>query len=155
MVEQFFHVCPDRRSITGFSMGGHGALMLAAKLPNWYRSVTSISPISRPLSCDRFCKRSFEAFFGSYEGGKDFSLVDYLNAKGSQLRLPPGFVDVASKDELADFLQWPLLIETLRKNGHLDFPVTYHEGYDHSYCFVSTIIEKHIDFHASHLLDHP
>ena len=151
LVERYFHVCPERRSITGFSMGGHGALMAAAKLPDAYRSVTAISPISNATTCERFCKSSFEAFFGSFEGGADFSLVDILNSKGTSLKLPPCYIDLGSTDELIDVLDWPMLIKGLRTNGHGNIPVNYHEGYDHSYYFVSSIIEDHIDFHAGHL----
>ena len=85
IVEKYFHICSERRSITGMSMGGHGALLMAAKLPHRYRSVTSMSPVSRPLSCERFARRSYEAFFGSFEAGADFSLYDVLYAKGASL----------------------------------------------------------------------
>ena len=136
LVERYFHICPERRSIMGFSMGGHGALIVAAKLPHRYRSVTSISPISNSITCEAFCKLSFEAFFGSVEGGAEYSLENILNSKGNSLKFPPGFVDLGSTDEFADILDWPRLIKALRTNGHENFPVNYHEGYDHSYSFV-------------------
>ncbi len=45
----------------------------------------------------------------------------------------------------------PELLKALRTNGHIDFPVNYHEGYNHSYFYINDIIEDHIDFHAAHL----
>ena len=54
LVERYFHVDSERRSITGFSMGGNGALICAAKLPERYRSVTAFSPIGHPTQCDQF-----------------------------------------------------------------------------------------------------
>lgn len=45
LVEKYFHVASDRRSITGYSMGGNGALICAAKRPDQYRSVTAFCPI--------------------------------------------------------------------------------------------------------------
>ena len=48
LVERYFHVSSERRSIMGFSMGGNGALISAAKLPERYQSVTAIAPIGRP-----------------------------------------------------------------------------------------------------------
>ena len=52
LVERYFHVDSERRSITGFSMGGNGALICAAKQPERYRSVTAFSPIGHPTECD-------------------------------------------------------------------------------------------------------
>ena len=151
LVERYFHICPERRSVTGFSMGGNGALILAAKNPSAYRSVTAISPISKPTKAETFCKAALESFFGSTEAGAEYSAIDVLNAKGTSLTLPPGYVDVGSIDQFRHFLDWPGLIKALRTNGHSNFPVNYHEGYDHSFYFVASIIEEHIDFHATHL----
>ena len=151
LVERYFHVCPERRSLIGWSMGGNGALIVAAKNPSAYRSVTAISPISQPTKCDFFCKTALESYFGSTEAGADYSAVDVLNAKGTSLTLPPGYVDVGSMDQFQHHLDWPSLIKALNTNGHSNFPVNYHEGYEHSYYFVASIIEEHIDFHATHL----
>ena len=74
-----------------------------------------------------------------------------MNAKGAALKLPPGFVDVASNDQFREHLDWPGLLAALRSNGHSDFGFNWHEGYDHSFYFVASRIEEHIDFHATHL----
>lgn len=151
IVERYFHICPERKSVTGFSMGGNGALILAAKNPGAYRSVTAMSPISQPTKADTWCKTAFESFFGSMEAGADYSAIDLLNAKGSDLTMPPGFVDVASNDQFRESLDWAGLLKALRTNGHANFGFNWHEGYDHSFFFVASRIEEHIDFHAAHL----
>ena len=63
----------------------------------------------------------------------------------------PGFVDTASRDQFVDALNWPDLIRDLNTEGH-NWPVNYHEDYNHSYYFVNDMFEHHIDFHAGHLL---
>ena len=102
LVEKYFHVCPQRRSITGYSMGGNGALICAAKEPHRYRSVTAFAPICRPSKSDKFCAKAFEKYLGSVEAGAAYSISDILEAKGRSLTLPPGFVDVASRDQFED-----------------------------------------------------
>ena len=87
---------------------------------------------------------------GSVEAGADYSIVEVLNEKGRSLTLPPGYVDVAAKDQFIETLKWPNLIEALNKNGH-KIPVNWHEDYNHSYFFVNDFIDDHIEFHASHL----
>merc|ERR1712060_605962 len=144
LIERYFPVCSERRSVTGFSMGGNGALILAAKLPERFRSATAISPISWPTHSEFFCKTAYEAFFGSVEAGTEYSAVDIINNKGANLTLPPGFVDTASADQFQHCLNWADLTRALKTNGH-DWEIRSHEGYDHSFFFVSTVIEEHIN----------
>ena len=151
LVERYFHVASDKRSVMGFSMGGNGALMVAAKMPERYTSVTALSPISQPTKCAPFSVNALEAYFGSTEAAADYSFVEVLNAKGTSLKMPPGYVDVAANDQYIQHLMWPELIEALNVNGHSNFPVTYHEDYNHSFFFVNDFIEDHIEFHAKHL----
>lgn len=151
LVERYFHIDTERRSVMGFSMGGNGALICGAKKPERYRSVTAFSPIGHPTQCEMFSTKALTAYFGSPEAGADYSIVEVLNAKGNSLTLPPGYVDVASRDQFIETLKWPNLIRALNENGHSNFPVNFHEDYDHSYFFVNDFIEDHIDFHAGHL----
>ena len=96
--ERYFHIASDRRSVMGFSMGGGGALICAAKRPDLYVSATALSPISYGTHSEFFTMKAFAKYFGTAEGGAEYSAVDVLNAKGTGLTLPPGFVDVASRD---------------------------------------------------------
>lgn len=150
VVESYFHVDRERRSVTGFSMGGNGALICAAKCPGRYRSFSAFSPIGWPIKCERFSTEALTKYFGNLDYAKPYSGVDVLNEAGSNLRLPPGYIDVASRDQFIDCLNWPDLIEALNTNGHR-VPVNWHEDYNHSFFFVNDFIEEHIDFHAAHL----
>ena len=151
LVERYFHVDSERRSIMGFSMGGNGALIAAAKNPERYQSVTAIAPIGKPTSSETFCKKALTKYLGSPEAAAEYSISDILNAKGKSLTLPPGYINVGSCDQFMKDLSIPELIKALRTNGHNDFPVTYQEGYNHSFFYINDIIEDHIDFHAAHL----
>jgi len=68
IVNAHFHTDPQRQSITGFSMGGMGALLSFLKNAGKFRSVSAFSPISHPSEC-AWGKNAFEKFFGSIEGG--------------------------------------------------------------------------------------
>ena len=151
IVERYFHISKERRSIMGFSMGGNGALICAAKQPERYVSVTALAPISRPTTSAFFCGNALPAYFGSNEAAKDYSISDILNERGTALKLPPGYVDVGARDQFMEHLQIPELIKALNTNGHRNFPVNYHEDYNHSFYFINEVIEDHIDFHAAHL----
>ena len=45
IVETYFDVAKGVRSITGHSMGGNGSLMIAARNPSLYKSVSAFAPI--------------------------------------------------------------------------------------------------------------
>lgn len=98
LVEKYFHVDSEKRSIMGFSMGGNGALIAAAKNPERYQSVTAIAPIGKPTECEIFCTKALTKYMGSPEAGAEYSISDVLNAKGASLKLPPGYIDVGARD---------------------------------------------------------
>ena len=51
LVENEFPVDPQRCAISGHSMGGHGALTIALKNPERFKSVSAFSPIVSPMNC--------------------------------------------------------------------------------------------------------
>ena len=103
LVEKYFFIDPERKSVTGFSMGGGGALMVAAKNPGMYKSVTAFAPICSPSTTEGLCSVAYEAYFG------DKSVTEYdavaLLTEDETLSLPPGFVDVGSVDAFMKKLQ--------------------------------------------------
>ena len=56
LVNNNFPVDPHRQSIFGHSMGGHGALTIALKNPEKYKSVSAFAPIVSPINCPWGCK---------------------------------------------------------------------------------------------------
>jgi S-formylglutathione hydrolase len=150
IVETYFPVKKDTRSITGFSMGGGGALMIAARNPGMFKSVTAFAPIGHPTTSQNFCFAAFTKYFTDLNEAKAFDTVEVLNMKGKDLKLPPGFIDYASMDKWHDDLASKDVERALRENGH-DMPIRWQEGYTHNPSFVTTFIGEHIAFHASKL----
>ena len=118
VVEQFFPVKKGVKSITGFSMGGGGALMIAAKNPDMFKSVTAFAPISHPTTAKTFCQTAFSKYFSALDEAKAYDTVEILNAAGKDLKLPPGFVDVGTLDKFHEDLAIKELERALRHNGH-------------------------------------
>lgn len=148
LCESSLPLLADVRSVTGHSMGGHGALIAALREPGMYRSVSAFSPICNPVSCGWG-----EGCFGAYLGEDRDSWKNWdatcLISSGAEC--PPMMVDQGSADS---FLENQLNIEALisacdAKN--ISASIRMQDGYDHSYSFISSFIGEHIEFHAKHL----
>lgn len=139
----------DRLSISGHSMGGHGAMSLALKHPGRYRSISAFSPICAPTSCP-WGYKAFSAYLGKdQELWKEHDSCELIRAGAQHV---PLLVDQGGADQfLAEQLQPELLQVACEASG---FPLTYreHKGYDHSYFFIATFMEDHLRFHAKHLM---
>ena len=139
-----------RQSISGHSMGGHGALVVALREPGRFRSVSAFAPIVAPSGCPWGQKA-----LSRYLGDDTSAWADYdasaLIARASEklpLRIDQGDAD----PWLATQLQPELFRMAAARAG---YPVELHmqPGYDHGYFFVSTFIGEHLAFHARHLHD--
>jgi len=138
----------EKLSISGHSMGGHGALMIAAREPQQFVSVSAFAPIANPSNCP-WGQKAFAAYLGEDKSAwAEYDSVELLKARGLDL---PLLVDTGSADE---FLERELNTEALVKVAAAlpQATVRYQDGYDHSYYFISTFIEEHLRFHAQHLL---
>ncbi|HET7844255.1 MAG TPA: S-formylglutathione hydrolase [Xanthomonadales bacterium] len=139
----------DRRSISGHSMGGHGALVLALKHPGRYRSVSAFAPIVAP-SLVPWGRRAFSAYFGDDEATWQPWDACALIAR-AQERLPL-LVDQGDEDPFLHEQLRPRLLETACvAHGH-PLELRMQPGYDHSYHFVATFIADHLRHHAAALL---
>ncbi|WP_213991201.1 S-formylglutathione hydrolase [Sodalis sp. dw_96] len=143
------HVFSDRQAIMGHSMGGHGALMLALRLPGRFRSVSAFAPIVNP--CDvPWGRKAFGAYLGDDEKGwQDHDSCRLLAAEGA--RPLPILIDQGDADPfLGQQLQPEKLDEAARRKN---WPLTLRmqTGYDHSYFFIASFIEDHLRFHAGYL----
>ena len=138
----------NRQSIMGHSMGGHGAITIALKNQEKYRSVSAFAPIASPMNCPWGIKA-----FRNYLGDEINDWLEYDSSeiiKASQTSLPL-MIDQGSADQfLEDQLKPELLLQAAEKKN---YPVIYNlrEGYDHSYFFISSFIENHLNFHARYL----
>lgn len=142
-----FAIDEERQAITGHSMGGHGALTLAMRLPGRFRSVSAFAPIANPTQSD-WGRKQFAAYLG-----KDESAWAAHDATLLMKRLGfdgPVLIDQGSKDQFLDLLRPEALAHAMmERRQHGQFRMQ--AGYDHSYFFVSTFIADHIGFHAEAL----
>jgi len=145
LVEANFPVIPSLRSITGHSMGGHGALICALKNPTMYRSVSAFAPICNPIECG-WGQGCFSAYLGDDKSTwAQYDATRLIQAGAKKL---PVLIDHGLGDEfLAEQLYPQNLIAACKEN---DFPITLrkHDDYDHSYHFISSFIGEHLAFHA-------
>ena len=146
IVTRNFAVDEDRQAITGHSMGGHGALTLAMKLPGRFRSVSAFSPICHPTQSD-WGRKQFTAYLGSVEAGAAHDATLLMREVGFD---GPMLIDTGTQDQFSDLLRTEALAEAIAARRQ---PATLRlqPGYDHSYFFVSSFIEDHVAFHAEAL----
>ncbi len=141
-----FAIDADRQAITGHSMGGHGALTLALRHPGRYRSVSAFSPICHPTASE-WGQKQFRSYLGSIEAGQDHDASLLMAARGLDA---PLLIDTGSADQFADLLGTEHLAKAITARRQ-PANIRVQAGYDHSYFFVSTFIEEHLNFHAEAL----
>ncbi|MCW2094309.1 S-formylglutathione hydrolase [Lelliottia amnigena] len=141
----------DRAAISGHSMGGHGALIMALKNPGQFTSVSAFAPIVNPTQVPWGQKA-----FSNYLGDDATTWQEWDSCALMQASLPeqaiPTLIDQGDADQfLADQLQPAVLAEVARQKS---WPLTLRiqPGHDHSYYFIASFIEDHLRFHAEYLL---
>ncbi|MGN2413942.1 S-formylglutathione hydrolase [Pseudomonas syringae] len=136
------------RSISGHSMGGHGALICALRNPGRYRSVSAFSPISNPIDCP-WGHKAFSRYLGEDRSRwREWDASVLMSDVAEKL---PTLVDQGDRD---DFLVNQLKPEALvqaAKAAHYPLTLRMQPGYDHSYFFIASFIEDHLRHHAQAL----
>ncbi|MDA8621294.1 S-formylglutathione hydrolase [Psychrosphaera sp.] len=148
LIEAEFPVT-SQKSISGHSMGGHGALTIGLKNPAAYASVSAFSPICNPSDCP-WGEKAFTAYLGQDRSvWAQYDTVELIKGADSFL---PTLVDQGLADNFyPEQLKTEQLIKVAADHNY-DIEVNMHEGYDHSYYFIASFIETHLQFHARHLL---
>ncbi|MDJ0627838.1 MAG: S-formylglutathione hydrolase [Rhodobacter sp.] len=142
-----FPLDPDRQAITGHSMGGHGALTMAMRVPGRFRSVSAFSPICNPIKSD-WGKKQLTAYLGADSG-------QWAAHDASLLMAETGFdgpmlVDTGTEDQFMEYLRPETLAQAIAARRQ-QAVFRMQPGYDHSYFFVSTFMADHVAFHAEAL----
>lgn len=146
LLQQQFHIAADKISIFGHSMGGHGAIIMALRSPNKFKSVSAFAPIVHPSMCPWGQK----AFRGYLDDAEDlWWQYDATELVKNGKRYPGTiYIDQGLKDEfftkqlcIADF------VKTCQE-FHQPVTVNYREDYDHSYYFIATFVAEHVLFHS-------
>mmetsp|Transcript_24424 Transcript_24424/g.57467 ORF Transcript_24424/g.57467 Transcript_24424/m.57467 type:complete len:295 (-) Transcript_24424:298-1182(-) len=135
------------KSITGHSMGGHGALTIAFLEQSEWVSVSAFAPICNPTKVP-WGEKAFDAYLGSIESGKSHDATCLLNEKTVFDEI---LIDQGTADEfLEQYLSTNTFSERAKKVGQ-KVTINMREGFDHSYHFIAAFIEDHIKFHGSRL----
>ncbi|MXP26214.1 S-formylglutathione hydrolase [Altererythrobacter indicus] len=143
-----FPVDMERQGITGHSMGGHGALTIALRNPERFRSVSAFAPITSPLNCP-WGDKALPGYLGDDQAlWREYDAVALIE---DGARIADVLVDQGTADNfLEEQLKTPLLVQACDKAG-IAATIRMQEGYDHSYYFISTFMGDHIAWAAERL----
>ena len=141
----------NKKSISGHSMGGHGAITIGLKKPTDYQSISAFSPISNPINCV-WGQKALAAYLGdNKDEWRQYDSCELIKDYAAE-NFPPLLVDQGEADEFfPDQLLTQNLIDAAKENNY-PANVRMQAGFDHSYFFIASFIEEHLRFHAEHLL---
>ncbi len=138
----------SRQGIFGHSMGGHGALTLALKNPDRFKSCSAFAPIVQPTTAD-WSRPALEKYLGPDTAAWRAYDATALIADGH--RVPELLVDQGTADPFLDTGLRPALLADACAVAGIPLTLNLREGYDHSYYFISTFMGAHIAWHADRL----
>ncbi len=149
LIEANFPVS-KHKSLSGHSMGGHGALVIGLRESANYHSISAFSPIANPVQCP-WGQLAFSEYLGdNRECWHEYDASMLLSQYGSKR---PILVDQGDADPFLTEQLQPETLEQAAQKHQVDFELRMQSGYDHSYYFISSFIEEHLEFHAKHLID--
>ncbi len=136
----------DRVGIFGHSMGGHGALTIALKNPELYRSVSAFAPIAAPMQCP-WGEKAFSGYLGAdRDSWRAYDASELM--RGLKAPFPHGIlIDQGTDDQFLEKQLLPERFEAACAAAGQPLTLRRQPGYDHGYYFISTFIEDHLDFH--------
>ena len=137
-----------RQSITGHSMGGHGAITVALRNPGRFRSVSALAPIVAPSQVP-FGQKALTAYLGPDPA--QWRHCDSVALIEDGARIPELLVDQGDADEFLDTQLKPDLLAAACDAAGIDLTLHKRSGYDHSYYFISTFLGDHVAWHAERL----
>ena len=149
LIEQNLPLIAGVKSVSGHSMGGHGALICALKNPGAYRSVSSFAPICNPLASG-WGQDCFDLYLGNDKSA--WAAYDATSLVESGARVGDIFIDQGDADEfLHDGQLLPDNLQTACDAQGQPCTIRMQPGYDHSYHFIASFIGDHIEYHAKFL----
>ncbi|CAL5228953.1 g12185 [Coccomyxa viridis] len=149
VLKQFKQLDLSKASITGHSMGGHGALTIGLKHPDMYQSISAFSPISNPMNVP-WGQKAFSGYLGDdKETWKQYDATELVR----KYEGPPRniIITVGTKDDFLDNQLKPDVFAMAAAGTNVSVDLKLQEGYDHSYFFISSFIDDHVA-HAARAL---
>ncbi|WP_290969363.1 S-formylglutathione hydrolase [Herbaspirillum sp.] len=141
-----FPADPQRIGIFGHSMGGHGALVLALRNRDIYRSVSAFAPVAAPSQCP-WGRKAFGNYLGpDREAWKQYDASELM--RELQAPYPHGIlIDQGLADKFLAEQLLPEQFEAACQAARQPLTLRRHEGYDHGYYFIQSFVEDHLRFH--------
>ncbi|HEP1062403.1 TPA: S-formylglutathione hydrolase [Klebsiella aerogenes] len=141
----------DRCAISGHSMGGHGALIMALKNPGRFTSVSAFAPIVNPCKVP-WGQKAFSAYLGNDEANwQEWDSCALMQASQAGDAIPT-LIDQGDADQFLGTQLQPAVLAEVARQKQWPLSLRIQPGYDHSYYFIATFIEDHLRFHAQFLL---
>ncbi len=137
-----------RHGIFGHSMGGHGAMTIALRNPELYRSCSAFAPIVHPTTAD-WSRPALEKYLG--HDAMAWRQYDTCLLIEDGKRFPEFLVDQGTADQFLDTGLKPNILKAACEKAGIPLTLNMREGYDHSYNFISTFMDDHIAWHAARL----
>ncbi len=137
-----------RQSISGHSMGGHGAITIALRNPGRFRAVSAFAPIASPINCP-WGEKALPGYLGPDRSAWRAYDATALIEDGH--RIPALLVDQGLADNFLRNQLKPELLEAACAQAGIGLNLRRREGYDHSYYFIASLIEDHLRYHAAAL----
>lgn len=148
LIAEQFRADMSRQGIFGHSMGGHGAMTIALKNPERFKSCSAFAPIVNPLTAD-WTQDAFEKYLGTDKA--KWREYDACALVEDGARFPEFLIDQGKADSFLETGLAPWLFEEAVKGTDIGVTLRMHERYDHSYYFISTFMEDHLKWHAERL----
>ncbi len=148
LVAAHFPADMTRQSLMGHSMGGHGALTIGLTYAERYLSVSAFSPIVAPSQVP-WGQKALSAYIGQNPAG--WRKHDAVALIEDGARLPALLVDQGAADPFLDVQLRPELLQQACDKAGQALTLRLHEGYDHSYYFISTFMGDHLNWHAKQM----
>jgi S-formylglutathione hydrolase len=148
LIAEQFRADMSRQGIFGHSMGGHGAMTIALKNPDRFKSCSAFAPIVNPLTAD-WTQDAFEKYLGADRA--KWRQYDACALVEDGARFPEFLIDQGKADSFLETGLAPWKFEEAVKSTDIGLTLRMHERYDHSYYFISTFMDDHLKWHAERL----
>ena len=148
LVGDAFNLDMSRQGIFGHSMGGHGALVMALRNPDRFRSASAFAPIVNPSTAN-LSSSAFPRYLGSDQAA--WRAYDAVSLVEDGHSFPEILIDQGDADSFLKLGLRPWLLETAVAGTKTELTLRMQPGYGHSYYFISSFMEDHLRWHAARL----
>lgn len=139
----------DRQGIFGHSMGGHGALTVGLRNPDTFRSISAFAPICSPMNCP-WGQKAFSNYLGADQASwMEYDATELVKGLGDSRPQNKILIDQGLDDQFLEQELHPQLFEAACAEHSVDLELRRHQGYDHGYYFISTLMKDQLEHHSS------